>query len=93
MVSGASNIIVQNIEITNLNPRYVWGGDAITLNDVDLVWIDHVTVRLVLDESETIGSLLPFQISQIGRQQLVLGTLADARVSVTYNNFDGTGCE
>lgn len=45
MVSGASNIIVQNIEITDLNPRYVWGGDAITLDDTDLVWIDHVTVR------------------------------------------------
>lgn len=40
IVSGASNVIVQNIEITNLNPRYVWGGDAITLNDCDLVWID-----------------------------------------------------
>lgn len=46
IVSGASNIIVQNIKITELNPRYVWGGDAITLNQADLVWIDHVTVRL-----------------------------------------------
>ncbi|KUI66091.1 putative pectin lyase A [Cytospora mali] len=72
IVSGASNVIVQNIEITNLNPRYVWGGDAITLNDCDLVWIDHCTVSLV------------------GRQQLVLGTSADSRVSITYNNFDGT---
>lgn len=44
VVSGASNVIIQNIEITNLNPKYVWGGDAITLNDCDLVWIDHVTV-------------------------------------------------
>lgn len=46
IVSGASNIIVQNIEITDLNPKYVWGGDAITLDDSDLVWIDHVTVCL-----------------------------------------------
>lgn len=44
VVSGASNVIIQNIEITNLNPKYVWGGDAITLNNCDLVWIDHVTV-------------------------------------------------
>ncbi|KAF3764883.1 family 1 polysaccharide lyase [Cryphonectria parasitica EP155] len=72
IVSGASNVIIQNIEITDLNPKYVWGGDAITLDDCDLVWIDHVT------------------ISQIGRQQIVLGTEADARVSITYNNFDGT---
>ncbi|PSR91967.1 pectin lyase fold/virulence factor [Coniella lustricola] len=72
IVSGASNVIIQNIEITNLNPKYVWGGDAITLNDCDLVWIDHVTTSL------------------IGRQHLVLGTQADARVTISYNNFDGT---
>lgn len=47
MVSGASNIIVQNIEITDLNPRYVWGGDAITLSQTDLIWIDHVTVSVL----------------------------------------------
>jgi pectin lyase len=44
IVSGASNIIIQNIMITNINPKYVWGGDAITLDNTDLVWIDHVTV-------------------------------------------------
>jgi hypothetical protein len=27
---GVSNTIIQNIEITNLNPMYVWGGDAIS---------------------------------------------------------------
>lgn len=47
LVSGASNVIIQNIKITGLNPQYVWGGDAITLNDVDLVWIDHVTTSLI----------------------------------------------
>jgi pectate lyase len=44
IVSGASNIIIQNIKIEEINPKYVWGGDAITLNDCDMVWIDHVTV-------------------------------------------------
>ncbi|OJI98919.1 hypothetical protein ASPVEDRAFT_80550 [Aspergillus versicolor CBS 583.65] len=38
---GASNVIIQNIHITELNPEYVWGGDAITLDDCDQVWIDH----------------------------------------------------
>lgn len=47
IVSGASNIIIQNVHITNLNPQYVWGGDAITLNGADLVWIDHVKVSIV----------------------------------------------
>lgn len=44
IVSGAENIIIQNIEITDLNPHYVWGGDAITLDGTDMVWIDHVKV-------------------------------------------------
>lgn len=38
-----SNVIIQNIEITNLNPKYVWGGDAISLSEVSNVWVDHVT--------------------------------------------------
>lgn len=46
MVSGVSNIIIQNIAITDLNPQYVWGGDAITINGADLIWIDHVTVSI-----------------------------------------------
>lgn len=46
--NDVSNIIVQNIEITDLNPQYVWGGDAITLNGCSKIWIDHVKVRYVL---------------------------------------------
>ena len=33
IVSGASNVIIQNVFITDINPRYVWGGDAITLDN------------------------------------------------------------
>lgn len=40
----ASNVIVQNVAFTDINPHYVWGGDAVTLDSTDLVWIDHVTV-------------------------------------------------
>ena len=41
MANGVSNIIIQNIKITELNPHYVWGGDAITLAGTDMVWIDR----------------------------------------------------
>ncbi|KAL2831065.1 pectin lyase fold/virulence factor [Aspergillus cavernicola] len=44
---GTSNIIVQNIHITELNPQYIWGGDGISLDGCDLIWIDHVKVSLV----------------------------------------------
>ncbi|KAI3398879.1 hypothetical protein diail_8388 [Diaporthe ilicicola] len=43
MANGVQNVIIQNIRITELNPQYVWGGDAITLAGTDLIWIDHVT--------------------------------------------------
>ena len=29
----------------NLNPQYVWGGDALTLDGADQVWIDHNKVK------------------------------------------------
>lgn len=41
IANGAQNIIIQNIHITELNPQYIWGGDAITLDGSDLVWVDH----------------------------------------------------
>jgi pectin lyase len=50
--AGAKNIIVQNIAVTDLNPEYVWGGDAISFDGSDLIWIDHVTVSLPLPFSE-----------------------------------------
>ena len=40
----ANNVILQNLEIKDLNPKYVWGGDAITLDGCSNVWIDHVKV-------------------------------------------------
>ncbi|KAI1846192.1 hypothetical protein JX266_007717 [Neoarthrinium moseri] len=43
MTNGVSNIIVQNVHITDLNPQYVWGGDAFTFAESDLIWIDHCT--------------------------------------------------
>ncbi|OOO10927.1 Pectate lyase/Amb allergen [Aspergillus oryzae] len=47
LVNGASNVIVQNIHITDINPGYVWGGDAIYMNGCDFIWIDHVKISLV----------------------------------------------
>lgn len=44
IAGGTNNVILQNLEITDLNPQYVWGGDAITLDGSSNVWIDHVKV-------------------------------------------------
>ncbi|OKL55774.1 putative pectin lyase B [Talaromyces atroroseus] len=56
IVSGASNIIIQNIAVTDINPKYVWGGDAITVDDADLIWIDHVTTARVGRQHLVLGT-------------------------------------
>jgi pectin lyase len=44
---GVSNIVIRNLTITEINPQLVWGGDAITIDGADRVWIDHVRFSLV----------------------------------------------
>ncbi|KAJ5160268.1 uncharacterized protein N7482_007272 [Penicillium canariense] len=56
IVSGASNVIIQNIAITDINPKYVWGGDAITIDDSDMVWIDHVTTARIGRQHIVLGT-------------------------------------
>nr|XP_036587946.1 Pectin lyase 2 [Colletotrichum truncatum]KAF6799087.1 Pectin lyase 2 [Colletotrichum truncatum] len=56
ITNKASNIIIQNIHITNLNPQYVWGGDAISLDNSDLVWIDHVKTSLIGRQHIVLGN-------------------------------------
>ncbi|EAU37973.1 pectin lyase A precursor [Aspergillus terreus NIH2624] len=56
IVSGAKNVIIQNIAITDINPKYVWGGDAITLNNCDMVWIDHVTTARIGRQHLVLGT-------------------------------------
>ncbi|KAL2858578.1 putative pectin lyase A [Aspergillus pseudoustus] len=63
IVSGASNVIIQNIAITDINPKYVWGGDAITLNNCDLVWIDHVTTARIGRQHLVLGTSASNRVS------------------------------
>ncbi|KAH8651450.1 pectin lyase 2 [Xylariales sp. PMI_506] len=55
-IIDASNVIIQNIQVTDINPQYVWGGDAITLDNTDLVWIDHVSTSLIGRQHIVLGT-------------------------------------
>ncbi|PBP23007.1 pectin lyase A precursor [Diplocarpon rosae] len=45
--NSTKNVIIQNIHITELNPQYIWGGDAIITAGSDLVWVDHCKISLI----------------------------------------------
>jgi len=38
---GVHNVVIRNLTISDINPQVVWGGDALTIDDADGVWIDH----------------------------------------------------
>lgn len=46
----------RNIAITDINPKYVWGGDAITIDNADMVWIDHVTTARIGRQHLVLGT-------------------------------------
>ncbi|KAJ6145011.1 hypothetical protein N7470_008906 [Penicillium chermesinum] len=56
LANGVSNVIIQNIAITDINPEYVWGGDAITLAGTDMIWIDHVTTARIGRQHIVLGT-------------------------------------
>ncbi|KAG8740811.1 hypothetical protein FRC10_003876 [Ceratobasidium sp. 414] len=37
-IAGGSNIIIQNIRISDINAQFVWGGDAISIDGGSKVW-------------------------------------------------------
>jgi pectin lyase len=41
-IAGGNNIIIQNIRIYDLNPRFVWGGDAITIDGGSNIWVSFI---------------------------------------------------
>ncbi|KAF2018379.1 polysaccharide lyase family 1 protein [Aaosphaeria arxii CBS 175.79] len=56
IANGAKNVIIQNIHITELNPQYIWGGDAIAVDGSDLVWVDHCKFSLIGRQMFVLGN-------------------------------------
>ncbi|KAB5590297.1 Pectin lyase [Ceratobasidium theobromae] len=40
-LQGSNNVIIRNVRISDINPQFVWGGDAISMQGATNVWIDH----------------------------------------------------
>ena len=52
---GVHNVIVRNLTLSDINPQVVWGGDALTIDNAEGVWIDHNTfARIGAEESPAI---------------------------------------
>jgi hypothetical protein len=88
--NDVSNVIVQNIKITELNPKYVWGGDALTFDGSSLIWIDHVEVCFLPSiESGLLAHLALLQTSLIGRVHYVFGFNPNSKVTLSNNFING----
>ncbi|KAF2450306.1 polysaccharide lyase family 1 protein [Karstenula rhodostoma CBS 690.94] len=56
IANGAKNVIVQNIHITELNPQFIWGGDALAIDGSDQVWVDHNKFSLIGRQMLVLGN-------------------------------------
>ncbi|KAH7100210.1 putative pectin lyase precursor [Auriculariales sp. MPI-PUGE-AT-0066] len=54
-IDGQTNVIVQNLRITDLNHQYVWGGDGISVFGSSQIWIDHNYIARVGRQFVTIA--------------------------------------
>jgi len=48
-LGGESNIIIQNLTITNVNPSLIEAGDGISLSNTQNVWLDHNELGSISD--------------------------------------------
>lgn len=80
LVFRGDNVIIQNIEVSELNPHLVWGGDALTMAGkqvsgksvpLEKIWLDHL------------------RIANVGRQMVVVNFGGAKSVAITNSEFDG----
>lgn len=86
MANGVKNIIIQNVHFTEINPKYVWGGDAISIAGADMIWIDHVKVRWTPETTDHIIILHYRRLTEFHRPpSLAASTLSSATLPPTVS--------
>lgn len=97
-LGSASNVIVQNVTLENINPHVVEGGDGITLDNSRNIWIDHVTTRMISDGHVDIKNSQNVTLSWnrfdgyntyvCGNQHHYTMAIQDSRVTLHHNFWD-----
>ncbi|KAF8678218.1 Pectate lyase [Rhizoctonia solani] len=93
-IAGGSNIIIQNIRISDINAQFVWGGDAISIDGGSKIWVRMTKTSIVYPLTAFIIELLirltiTTQFKNVGRQFIVTGYGAAKSITISDNVFDG----
>jgi pectate lyase len=48
-LDGATNVILRNVALYDVNPGLIEAGDAISVTGADSIWLDHVTFKWISD--------------------------------------------
>lgn len=98
-IENQSNIIIQNLKLSEVNPDLVEAGDGITINGSHHVWVDHCELSMISDGYLDIrygSSAVTVSHSHInGRNQYVCGgqhhyisLVSDSQVTFSHDYFD-----
>jgi pectate lyase len=98
-IQDQSNVIVQNLKITEVNPDLIEAGDGITINASHHVWIDHCELSMISDGYLDIrygsSAVTVSHTRLVGQNPYVCGgqhhyvsLVSDAQATFAHNHFD-----
>ncbi|KAJ3460818.1 hypothetical protein MRS44_011685 [Fusarium solani] len=90
---NVKNIIVQNIHVTNLNPQYVWGGDAFAFSGTSKIWVDHCTTFEMVGQGDQITLQNNYIIHTSGRGPALSATTLLHAVNNVWSDVKGHAIE
>jgi pectate lyase len=101
-IANKSNIIVQNLTISEINPSLIEAGDALTINTSHHVWVDHCKFSMISDGYLDIryGSSAVTVSNNVidganayvcDGQHNFVSLVSDSQVSYHHNYFDHVG--
>ncbi|CAE6441370.1 unnamed protein product [Rhizoctonia solani] len=87
-LNGVSNVIIQNIRISDINPQYVWGGDALYIDNSSKVWVKHhYWAFLFAGNGDQITFARNYVYFTAGRGPHVGGTAGYSLTLHMFNNY------